>query len=124
MPLEGFDRGVSCFHFQSRRASGLLPCKQTVKGAGVETEKPVRSLNHAVERCWCLGSDGSWGCDEKSHSEYTLEAGLIRAADGLVEAGEKEAKACHSRCHPHISGEAHGADIAWSLWEMVSQAEN
>ena len=40
------------------------------------------------------------GCDEKSYSEYTLKAGLIRAANGLVEECEKEGKVCHSRVSP------------------------
>lgn len=103
VPLQGFDRGVSCFHFHSRRASVLLHCKQAVKGARVEAEKPFRSPNRTAEKCRRLWSDGRWGRDEKAYSEYTLKAGLLRAADGLVEACEKEEKVCHSRMSPtHI----------------------
>lgn len=70
----------------------------------MEAEKPFRSLNHTVERCWCPQSDGSWGRDKWSYSEYTLKEGLIRAADGLVEECERKEKVCYSRMSPtHIT---------------------
>lgn len=118
--------GVSCFHFHSKRASGLLHCEQSIKGARVEAEKPFRSLNHTVEKCWCLGPDASWGHDEKSHSEYTLKAGLVRGTDGLVEACERGKglsfkDVTHTDHERHTVQIQHGAYGRWSYKQRISR---